>query len=154
MSTEPYYSADNEYNRLRKRHQAEMNEFPMRAAFTLTRFEQIMREWGFDPDDHDKVAQIVPGLFIRRTDIPAFREMNERHARERKEFLDADTTGERGGHWYQAFRSELSNHEYVVSGDAEEALSELNLSLKEVYADPVLKKALLLAEQDEYAVCG
>lgn len=140
----------NKYNELRNRHQKEVDIFPIGAAFSKKQFVEMMTKWGLDPDkDVDKIYRLpISGCFIRKSDNKAFTEMMDRHAQEMQEFFAADTTGDRGGHFYQALRYELENHEYCVTYDPEPALSALGFSVEGIETNAALYNALNAATAD------
>lgn len=140
----------NKYTELSARHQKEVDAFPIRAAFSKKQFAEMMKNWGLDPDkDVDKIYKLpVSGCYIRKSDDAAFTEMMNRHAREMQEFFAADTTGERGGNFYQALRYELENHEYCVTYDPEPALRALGFSFEDIETNAALYNALNAATAD------
>ena len=63
----------NPYIEMKQRHQAEVNAFPMKFAFTQESLERGMRELGLDPKrDMKKIVAIPGGGFIRESDKQAF----------------------------------------------------------------------------------
>lgn len=140
----------NKYVELSARHQKEVDAFPIGAAFSKKQFAEMMKNWGLDPDkDVDKIYRLpVSGCYIRKSDNKAFTEMMDRHAQEMRAFFAADTTGERGGHFYQALLYELENHEYCVTYDPEPALNALGFSVEEIETNAALYNALNAATAD------
>lgn len=140
----------NKYAELSAHHQKEVDAFPIGAAFSKKQFTEMMEKWGLDPDkDVDKIYRLpVSGCYIRKSDNKAFTEMMDRHALEKQEFFAADTTGERGGHFYQALLYELENHEYCVTYDPEPALNALGFSVEEIETNAALYNALNAATAD------
>ena len=63
-----------------------------------------------------------------------------RHAEEMRIAIENDTTGD--GFIYQMFDYELSNHEYIVSGDVSNTLDALGLTHDEVNSDKRLLHGL------------
>ena len=56
---------------MRNRQQQEVNNLPMRFAFSQKQFNEIMEEWGLDPKkDLDKIARIPFGGFIQKRMLP------------------------------------------------------------------------------------
>ena len=129
----------NQYRKLKDRQQEEVNNFPLGFAFSEKQFDEMMTNRGFDPKkDLWKISRLpIGGGFIRKSDIPAFRSMMERHRAETQEAIDKDPDGK--GFIYDMFRYELDNHEYGYTGDAEEALSCLGYTLEEIENDKRLK---------------
>lgn len=79
----------NPYIEMKQRHQAEVNAFPMKFAFTQESLERGMRELGLDPKkDMDKIVAIPGGGFIRESDKQAFLDLFARHDKERKEAIE------------------------------------------------------------------
>ncbi len=134
----------NAYKALKEKQQQEVNAFPLMFAFTQKQFEQGMKELGLSPSDTDKIYKLGhTGGFYRKTDSNRLREMFERHEREIAEAIAQDTTGD--GFIFDMFNYELSNHEYIVTGDVEETLFALGLSIDEVKKDKRLWHGLTKA---------
>lgn len=137
----------NPYIEMKQRHQAEVNAFPMKFAFTQESLERGMRELGLDPKkDMDKIVAIPGGGFIRESDKQAFLDLFSRHDKERKEAVAADKDGT--GYLYHMFRYELANHEYAYTRDVSSTLDALGYTLQEIAEDPALSDAFLNARED------
>ena len=128
------------YRELKEKHQAEVNAFPLGAAFSDKQFTEMMAKWGLTKDDTDKIYRIGGGCYIRRTDRTAFNEMFNRHERERNEATEADPTGE--GYIYQMFAYELSNHEYDYTRRFDETFDALDLTYEQIVNDKKLRRGL------------
>ena len=129
----------NEYLKLQTKHNEEFNNFPIMFAFTDKSFEEGLVKLGLKKSDTDKVISIGYGGFIRKADKEAYLEMTIRQANERKQAIEDDKTGD--GYIYQMFLTELNNHEYGYTYDYEDTLNSLNLTIEEINANPVMKKA-------------
>lgn len=137
----------NSYIEMKQRHQAEVNAFPMKFAFTQESLERGMRELGLDPKrDMEKIVAIPGGGFIRESDKQAFLDLFSRHDKERKEAVAADKDGT--GYLYHMFRYELANHEYAYTRDVSSTLDALGYTLEEIAEDPALSDAFLNARED------
>lgn len=141
----------NRYAELKNRQQKEFNAFPMKFAFTQQRFEAGMKELGLEPTDTDKIYKSVGGGFYRKEDSPRLKEMIDRFDREVQDAIAADKTGE--GFIYEMFYNELLNHEYGYTGELDETLDALNLTLEEVQASKTLKHGLEKATRNIMAMC-
>lgn len=51
----------NSYTELRNRQQEEFNAFPLGAAFSNAQFDEMMRKWGLEPTDTDKIYRLPGG---------------------------------------------------------------------------------------------
>lgn len=138
------------YAELKKKHQDEVNAFPLGFAFGDKQFKEMMSKWGLDADKDEDLKKIsylgIGGAYIRKSDIPAYNEMAERHQRELDE-LRKDEKEFIGALVYQ-----LHNHEYGYSrssDDIEAALEALGLSWDDVDAEkhPFNHKCLIQAER-------
>ena len=137
----------NPYIEMKQRHQAEVNAFPMKFAFTQESLERGMRELGLDPKkDMDKIVAIPGGGFIRESDKQAFLDLFVRHDKERKEAIEADKDGT--GYLYHMFRYELANHEYAYTRDVSSTLDAIGYTIEEIAEDPALSDAFLNARED------
>jgi hypothetical protein len=124
------------YQQIKARHQAEVNAFPLGACFSETQLAEMMRQFGL-PNDKSGYAQIVSlgyGCYIRRVDVPAWKEMGERHEREMKEFRKSRKELK------EAFRYEFANHECQFIRDDERVCEKVGLTYAEVQNDPELRK--------------
>ena len=113
------------YKELTARHEAEMNAFPLGAAFSNDQFERMMNEWGLTSKDTDKICRIGAGMFIRKTDKQAFLEMVERHHKELREAMND----------IELFKSaalyEMFNHEYCYNMQADwEVINALGFNVE------------------------
>ena len=134
------------YEAMQKRHQQEVNAFPMKWAFNNQQLEQGMRELGLNPSQTNEIVGIGGGGFIRRSDRQAFIDMFKRQNAEQKAALAAQKTGDE--YAYQMFLHELGNHEYVITGDLSDTLDACGLSVEQINNDPKLRKALARAIKD------
>lgn len=124
------------YTELMKRHQEEVNAFPMFFAFSDEQFVKGMRKLGLQPSETDKVYRTWTGGFYRKSDAPARREMLDRHEREHQNAIAADKTG--NGYIFEMFYYELANYEYGYTGDPSDAIDALGLTYEQIAADPKL----------------
>lgn len=128
------------YEVMKQRHQKEVNDFPLGAAFSDKQFEEMMKNWGLTVNDCDKICRIGSGMFVRKSDHKAMHEMFDRHEKELQDAIKADKTGDE--FIYGMFYSELCNHEYCVTGDLSETLDVLGLTVDEVNDNPAMLNAL------------
>lgn len=124
----------NAYVEMKQRHQEEVNAFPMVFAFGDEQFKEAMKKLGLKPSDKNKVCTIYgAGDIIRKSDLPAYREMQKRHRNELVKAIADDKTGE--GFIFDMFDYELANHEYGYTRDPYEALYALGLSMTAIETD-------------------
>ena len=128
------------YTDLKQKHQAEVDAFPLGAAFSDKQFTEMMEKWGLTESDVGMIYSIGHGCYIRRTDSAAFREMFDRHEAERQRAIDGDKTGE--GYIYQMFAFELANHEYGYTGRFDETFEALDLTYGQVVKNERLRRGL------------
>ena len=119
MKTQPYLD-------LLKKHQDELSAFPIAYAFNEKQLEEALEKLG--AKKHECVTYLGIGDVMKRADVPAFKEMLERHRDEIYEFLKDKELAE------VAFLYEMDNHEYAInwSGDAD-VLSCFGLTEKMLY---------------------
>ena len=129
------------YAELKKKHQDEVNAFPLGFAFGDKQFEEMMSKWGLDAkkdEDLKKIAYLgVGGTYIRRSDIPAWNEMSERHLKELEEFRKDEKN------FIDALVYQLHNHEYGYSrswDDVEYSLEALGIDPKDLEKDEELSR--------------
>lgn len=131
------------YTALSKRHMQELNDLPMFFAFSRERLEEHMKSRGLETTDYDKICEIGMGGFCLRTDFDHIREVFAQHAKERRDAMDGDKTGE--GYIFYMFRYELWNHEYEYTRDVTDTLEALDLTHEDVEKDPRLRHGLKMA---------
>ena len=124
------------YTELKSKHQAEVNAFPFGFAFNQSQFDEMMIKWGLKPTDIREILSIGGGGYIRRNDADAMHEMFARHEAELKVAMQDPNFA------FEAFNYELANHEYCITGELDDTLDALGLTLEEVNADPEMADAL------------
>ena len=135
------------YREMIRRHQKEVDAFPIGAAFTMKQFDEMMKKWGLSPkDDLDKIASIGAGCYIRKADKEEYHALFKRHKQEIKDAISADSTG--SGFIKDMFYYELCNHEYCITMDPEDAIYALGITVDEINNDEKLKKGFWLAEAE------
>lgn len=137
------------YAQMKKRHQEEVNDFPMIFAFNGNQFREGMAKLGLRPDETEKIVSIGAGGYIRKSDADALKALFRRQKREKAEAMAADKDG--SGYLYQMFRAELSNHEYGYTRDAESALEALGITWEQLEQDGRMAHVFLSACKDEGA---
>lgn len=124
----------NRYAELRHRQQEEFNALPLGFAFSNKQFDEMMRNWGLDPEkDVDKIYSIGAGGFVQKKDAELLHETHKRLVEEMAAAIAADETGE--GFIYEMFLYELDNHEYGYTGELEETLDALGYTVEDINAD-------------------
>lgn len=131
----------NRYAELRERQQEEFNALPLGFAFSREQFDEMMQEWGLDPEkDLDKLLRIPGGGYIQKKDADLLHQTKERHDAEMAAAIAEDKTGE--GFIYEMFLYELDNHEYGYTRDTEDTLDTLGYTAEEVLGNPRLKRGI------------
>lgn len=131
----------NPYLELKNKHQKEVNEFPLGFAFSDKQFAEMMEKWGLTPEDTDKIYSIGGGGFVRKADSEAMHEMFERHAQER----EVATRENKNNYLYHMFDYELANHEYTYTGELDDTLEALGLTMEDINNNTVMYEALMRA---------
>ena len=124
------------YLQIKARHQAEVNAFPIGAAFSDKQVAEMMEKFGL-PNDKSGYSQIVSlgyGVFIMKKDVPAWREMTERHDRELKEMRKSRKELKK------ALFYEFGNHESQFNLDEVAVCNSVGLEWEEVQNDEELHK--------------
>lgn len=121
----------NAYVAMKRRHQNEINSFPIAFAFGRQQIAAAMKKLGLEPTDTEKVVSIHGnGDILRKTDIPAYLEMMKRHRTEMNEAIAADKSGR--GFIFDMFKYELENHDYSWTQDPEDALDALGITYEDL----------------------
>lgn len=124
------------YQAIKARHQKEVDAFPLGAAFSDKQLAEMMQKFGL-PNDKTGYAQIVSlgyGVFIKRSDVPAWKEMSERHEKEMKEFRKSRKE------LREALRYEFRNHESQFCLQEDVVCRSVGLTWDEVQNDKELLK--------------
>lgn len=136
----------NRYAVLREKQQQEFNKLPLGFAFSNKQFDEMMKGWGLDPDkDLDKIYQIPGGGFVQKKDHALLHETMDRHQKEMEEAIAADPDGT--GFVYEMFLYEMDNHEYGYTGDLEDTLDALGMTIEEIAASEKLMAGLEKAKK-------
>ena len=136
----------NRYAVLREKQQEEFNKLPLGFAFSNKQFDEMMKGWGLDPDkDLDKIYRIPGGGFVRKKDHALLNETMDRHQKEMEEAIAADPDGT--GFVYEMFLYEMDNHEYGYTGDLEDTLDALGMTIEEIAASEKLMAGLEKAKR-------
>ena len=110
-----------EYLDLIKKHQDELNKFPIAYAFSEQQLEEALKK--LDAKKEECVTVFNHGDVMKRADVPAFYNMLKRHADELKEALTDEEFAE------AAFLYEMDNHEYAINWDGDaDVLACFNLT--------------------------
>ena len=131
----------NAYVELKNKHQKEVNEFPLGFAFSDKQFAEMMDKWGLTPEDTDQIYSIGGGGFVRKADSKAMNEMFERHAQEREVAIKEN----KDNYLYHMFDYELANHEYKYTGELDDTLEALDLTMEDINNNTVMYEALMKA---------
>jgi hypothetical protein len=130
----------NEYLKLKRQHQKEVNEFPMFFAFSNKQLEEGLKKFNVTKEE---ICSIGAGGFMKKTDSILFKNMFKKHRAEMDESILGDKTGE--GFIKDMFQYEMDNHEYSYTGDIEDTLDSLGLTIDEIINNPALKRGFKLA---------
>lgn len=101
------------YRELFDKQQQELSDFPIAYAFNKQQLEEALVKLGAK-DVSECVTYLDMGDVMKKTDVPAFKEMLKRH---RKEMLEAIGDPEFA---YEAFLYEMDNHEYAINWSGDE----------------------------------
>ena len=131
----------NRYAELRRRQQEVFSSLPISYAFGIGQFNEMMQEWGLDPDaDVDKIYSIGNGGYIRKADADLMHQAFDLLHEELQAAIAQDTTG--SGFIYEMFLCELADHEYGYTQDVGETLDALGYTLDDIRGNPRLKRGL------------
>lgn len=102
-----------EYLELKKRHEKELEEFPIAYAFNDKQLKEALEKLGATKEEC--VSVFGHGDIVRRQDAKDLVKMFTRHDKELKQKLidDPEFT-------YEAFVYEMDNHEYAINWSADE----------------------------------
>ena len=136
------------YINMKRRFESEINQLPIRAAFNKQQANEMMESWGIKPTVENYRSNVVSlggGMYILKKNYPNLKELFDNQAQELNAALESDVTGEE--FIREAFEYELSNHEWILSGDIEPALTEIGLSYEALRTDQRFATGLELAKE-------
>ena len=111
------------YLELQKRHQKEINEFPIAYAFNQEQLKEALIKLGVESTD-ECVTMTGHGDIVKREDAPKFRAMLKRHKVDVYNLLQNSEEDAEA-----AFLYEMDNHEYAINWDGDdEVLAVFNLN--------------------------
>jgi hypothetical protein len=102
-----------EYLELQKKHQKELEEFPIAYAFSDKQLEEALEKLGATREEC--VTVFGHGDIVKRENAKALVDMLERHTKEVKQRLIDDVEFAKA-----AFLYEMDNHEYAINWSADE----------------------------------
>lgn len=133
------------YAEFMSKQEKEFNDFTnehMFFAFNQKQFDEGMAKLGLKPTDTDKIYSGFAGGFYKKEDASKIDAIFKKQRQELKDMLKDEDFA------YDAFYSELANHEYCITYDPDEAFSALGVTAKKVSSDDILSKAYLRAKKD------
>ena len=140
----------NAYAEMKERHQQRVNALPLKFAFGMKQFREMMESWGLTENDTDRIYKMGgTGGFYLREDSSAIYNTFEENEIEMQAAIRNDIDG--SGFIRDMFSYELANHEYCVTFDLEPTLDALGLSVDDVNESPALLNGLKLAKEEYLA---
>ena len=141
----------NQYVELKQRHTAERNSIAYIVAIGKEALAEELADFGWNEQDVKPVYDPnLLGVYVHKDDCSNFQEMINRHSAEYEQDIANDLTGE--GFIYDMWNCELSNHEYIVTGDFAPAMEALGIELTDFHMNPALENGLQLAHQHQMAL--
>lgn len=140
----------NAYAEMKARHQERVNALPLKFAFGMKQFREMMESWGLTENDTDRIYKMsgTGGFYLREDSDLIFNTFEENEI-EMQVAISNDIDG--SGFIRDMFSYELANHEYCVTFDLEPTLDALGLSADDVNASPALLNGLRLAKKEYLA---
>ena len=137
----------NAYAEMKARHQERVNALPVKFAFGMNQFREMMESWGLTENDTDRIYKMggTGGFYLREDSKLIFNTFEENEI-ELQAAIRNDLDG--SGFIKDMFRYELANHEYCITYDLEPTLDALGLSVDEVNNSPALLNGLRLAKRE------
>ena len=134
----------NTYNELKAKHQDEVNNFPLFFAFNNDQFNEGMKKFGLNPAQTDKIYKLGGGGYYLKTDAEKLHAMFKNH---REEMKQARTDKQFA---FDMFNYELGNHEYTYTGELDQTLDSLGLTIEETNNNPILSEGLKKAKKAQW----
>lgn len=132
----------NKYIEMKHRQEMDYNDL-IKSATNEIEFKAMLKEFGLSEDDAEAVINIGDNNYIRRSDLPVFRAIGEKHIQERNELIKEDERGD--GFVYQMFLKELNRFNYGYTGEVYKVLNYLGITMNDVRNNPALSHGFNLA---------
>ena len=129
----------NQYLQLQKKHEKEINSFPIFFAFDDEQFNEGLKKLNTTKEN---LRSTNFGGFIKSEDIKKYQDMLLNQTKEHKKAMKGEV------YVYQMFRYELANHEFIITYDEEDTLNCLNLTFEDVKKSDFLFKQFNKAKED------
>lgn len=143
----------NAYAEMKERHHKRVSALPIKFAFSMKQFREMMESWGLTEDDTDKIYKMGgTGGFYLKTDSKLIFDTLAENEIEMQAAINNDMDG--SGFIKDMFCYELANHEYCITYDLEPTLDALGLSEDEVNASPALLNGLKMARKEYLRNCN
>ena len=110
------------YQELSKKHQDEINDFPMFFAFSAKQMDDGMVQLGVTA--FDELCPVGGGGYIRKSDKQKLLDLFDLIRTEKKAYMEDDSFA------LDALSYELENHEYGHTGDPTEAMEAVGLDME------------------------
>lgn len=104
----------NAYREMIEKHRKEVNDFPIAFAFNNEQVQSALDKLGATREEVILYSGV--GGIMKKTDVPHFEDMMERHREELDNAMNDEEFAE------GAFRYEMDNHEYSISWDGDEVV--------------------------------
>lgn len=128
------------YKEVKEKYQKQINDFPCIVAFSKKSVEEKLSN--LNVNSIDELKQIIPGYFIRKSDIEDFKQISINKQNEIKTLYN----GYKGYRFAKSmFKTLLNDFEYIYSNDLTDTLEALHLTLKEIEENKNLRIGLKLA---------
>ena len=138
------------YQKLKARHENEVNALPLGFAFSEEQFEEMKLKLGVK--ENNKLHRLgSTGGFYRKVDSELIHGTFKRHAEERRKAIFTEI-GINTEYVQSMFYYEMCNHEFGINWDGKaEVLSACDITEKQLNSIPELKQAWNAAEKRYYA---
>lgn len=146
------FNVDISYADLMKKHQEEVNRFPLGFAFDKEQFREMMKKFGLNPEtDLGEIVSLGAGAYLKKCDVDTYVDMCNRHKEEREACMKSEKEGKT--FLCHMFYQALSNTEYGYTGDESDAIEQLGYTMEDIKADRRLAEAFEKAKRKIRSGC-
>lgn len=142
----------NSYDILRNNQQKRVDAFLSKYcffAFSKEQFSEGLQKLGIDPEQTEKLVAIGGGGYMLKDHSSEYHQLAEDLQSEYERAANDPESGDQ--FLYDAFYSELNNHEYSYTGDPVDAIEALGYTVEEVRTNSRLLEILRKAEKQALA---
>ena len=130
----------NNYLTLKKKHEKEINKFPLMFAFDEEQLNDGLKKLN---TTRENLRSIGAGRCLKSEDVKNWQNLLLKQSKEHKDAYTKNKV-----YAYEMFKYELGNHEFIITYDETDTLNSLNLTSEDLNKNKELLKQFEKAKED------